>query len=264
MAKKTTRPAATDRQAKIQAAAKSSGGGANKIVIAAIVLVVAIVAVVGAVVLQQQSAKNEITAGGKAVPAGTSMGAGFRAFADVTAKPNAPRVDLYLDFQCPACQMFEAAFGPTLKGLAESGQVQLYYHVKNFLDDNLRNDSSTRSAVGAFCAADAGKFQQYFDIVFANHPANEGDGWTNAQLTGFATQAGLSGEALATWQKCFDAQKYRAYVDSVEKQSFEDGVRSTPTMKLNGKVVDLKQLANDEGTAYDPAKLTALIEAAAK
>ena len=46
--------------------------------------------------------------------------------------------------------------------------------MKNFLDDNLRNDSSTRAGNAAFCAADAGKFQEFHDAVFPNQPAQRG------------------------------------------------------------------------------------------
>ena len=50
--------------------------------------------------------------------------------------------------------------------------------MKNFLDDNLRNDSSTRAANAAFCASDAGKFQEFHNTIFPNQPATEGDGWS--------------------------------------------------------------------------------------
>lgn len=266
MAKKTTSPTATDRQAKIQAASKKTGGGANKIVVGAVVLIVAIVAVVGAVVWQQQSARERVTAGGNAVPAGTQMGQGFRAFADVTAAPNAPRVDLFVDFQCPACKQFETALSPTFRELAQEGKITLVYHVKNFLDDNLGNDASTRAAIGAFCAADAGAFEKYLDLVYENQPSEEGQGWTDAQLTDFAKGAGLSGDALSTWQQCFDLRKYEKYVNSVEQQSFADGVRGTPTFKINGVEQKLQDFAGatDTGKVYDPAKLVAAIQAATK
>ncbi len=57
---------------------------------------------------------------------------------------------------------------------AQQGKVKLVYHVKNFLDDNLGNDSSTRAGNAAFCAADAGKFQEFHNQVFANQPAHGG------------------------------------------------------------------------------------------
>jgi protein-disulfide isomerase len=247
MAKKPTPSSASARQAKIQAAQKTQGGGANKIVVATVVAVVAIIAVVAGVVWSQQSQENEVTGGGNALPTGVAeLGAGYPAFQDVTASAGAPTVDIYEDFQCPACAGFEAALGDTFQEQASTGKIKLVYHVKNFLDDNLRNDSSTRAGNAAFCASDAGKFQEFHNTIFPNQPATEGDGFTDAQLKGFAEQAGVTGEALNTWQQCFDAGKYTDYVNSVEEQSFADGVRGTPTVKINGSDVELSTIGSPE------------------
>ena len=259
MAKNPTKakPSGNARQAKIQAAQKASGGGANKIVVATVVVVVAIVAVVAGVIWMETSKQNDITGGGNAVPAGAaSLGAGYPAFQDVTLAAGAPTLDVYEDFQCPACKSFEDQLGSTVEDLASQGKVKLVYHVKNFLDDNLRNDSSTKAGNAAFCAADAGKFQEFHDQAYANQPS-EGAGYTDAELKGFAQAAGISGSALETWQQCYDAGKYVDYVNSVETKSFEDGVRGTPTLRLDGTDLDLAQV----GT---PELLTKAIEDATK
>jgi protein-disulfide isomerase len=240
MAKKSSAPASNARQAKIQAAQKQQGGGANKIVVATVVLVVAIIAVVAGVIWVEQSKQDEITGGGNALPPGVSeLGAGFPAFADVTPNEGAPTLDLYEDFQCPACASFEALLGPTIEELATAGDIRLVYHVKNFLDDNLRNDSSTRAGNAAFCAADAGKFQEYHDQLYTQQPATEGDGFSNETLTSIATSVGISGDALTTWESCLKAGRYTDYVNSVEEASFQDGVRGTPTVRINGEEIEL-------------------------
>jgi protein-disulfide isomerase len=247
MAKKPSSTATSARQAKIDAARGSGGGGANKIVVAAAVVVVAIIAVVGGVIWVQQSNEDAVTGGGNALPPGvTALGAGFPAFADATPVAGAPTVDVFEDFQCPACAQFESILGPTLQDLGATGKAKVVYHVKNFLDDNLGNDSSTRAGNAAFCAADAGKFQEFHNQVFANQPAQEGDGFTDATLKGFAQAVGISGAALTTWQQCLDAGKYVDYVNSVEKQSFADGVRGTPTIRINGSDVELQSIGTPE------------------
>lgn len=158
---------------------------------ATIVLVVAVIAVVVGVVVSQNAQTTAITGSGNALPTGvTKLGAGYPAFADVTAKTGATTVDIHEDFQCPACAQYEAVFGDTYQSLAKAGTIKLRYNVNNFLDDSLRNDSSTRAANAAFCAADAGKFPQFHNLVFANQPANEGDGFTDMRLTSFAVAFG--------------------------------------------------------------------------
>ena len=258
MAKKSTPPAASARQAKIQAAQASSGSGANKIVVATVVVIVAIVAIVAGVIWSQQSKEDSITGGGNALPTGVgALGEGYPAFQDVTPAGNAPVVDIYEDLQCPACAAFEAALGSTFTGLAQEGKIRLVYHVKNFLDDNLKNDSSTRAANATFCASDVGKFQEFHNLVFQNQPATEGDGFTDEQLKGLATSAGVTGADAETWQACYDADKYVDYVNSVEEASFKDGVRGTPTVRIDGEDVELQSI----GT---PDLLTQAIENATK
>lgn len=237
---------ATARQAKVEAARSGAGGGANKIVVATVVVIAAIVAVVVGVILSTRG--DDAPAAGGALPPGVSaMGEGFPAFSDVTPEPNAPTVDLYVDYQCPACAQFESLVGPTITGLAEDGRIRLVYHVKNFLDDNLGNDSSTRAGTAAFCATDAGRFQEFHDQVFPGQPAQEGEGFTEERLTEFATAAGIEGEALTTWESCLSSGRYDAYVDSVESTSFEDDVRGTPTVRINGEEQDLNAIVTPEG-----------------
>ncbi|MGL5867194.1 MAG: DsbA family protein [Dermatophilaceae bacterium] len=245
------------RQAKAQAVASSGGPRVNPVIVAAVVAIVVIVAIVGGVVWSQGRADD--ADGGRSttltLPRGvTESGAGYVAFADVTPAPGAPTLEVYEDFQCPACALYEKAIGSTIRDLAKQGKVRLVYHVKNFLDDSLGNDSSTRAGTAAFCAADAGRFQEFHDLLFANQPAREGDGFTDAQLRRLADQAGINGSALSTWETCSDSGRYDAYVDSVEDRSGRDGVQGTPTVRLDGE--DITQQA---GT---PEQLIAAVERA--
>jgi protein-disulfide isomerase len=124
----------------------------------------------------------------------------------------------------------------------QNNQVKLVSHTLSFLDNNLRNDSSNRAANAAACAADADKFLQYHAAVFQGQPAKEGEGYTDARLKEFATQAGITGAAMTTWQKCYDDRAHNQWVESVQEQSGKDGVQGTPTIRLNGKDVSLQGL----------------------
>ena len=69
-------------------------------------------------------------------------------------------------------------------------------------------------------------------------------------------QAGLSSAALTTWDQCYTAKSHNQWVESVQTQSEKDGVNGTPTVKLNGKAVELTGLTRD--------KLAAEVKAATK
>lgn len=210
--------------------------GPNVVVIGTIVAALVVVAVVVAIVIGNNSKSGSSTTAAQSVPAGVTGGTDGGVVANPsTPKSNAPTLDIYEDFQCPNCGQLEKAIGAELASLAKAGDVKLVMHTLSFLDDNLNNDSSKRAANAAACAADADKFLEYHAAVFAAQPAKEGDGYTNAKLTEFATTAGITGPALATWQKCTTSGAHNQYVADVQTASGKAGVNSTPTVKLNGK-----------------------------
>ena len=79
-----------------------------------------------------------------------------------------------------------------------------------------------------------GQVLEYRAAVFAAQPAQEGDGYTDGQLTQFARTAGITGDAMASWQECASSGQYARYVTDVQETSVRDEVSSTPTVKLNG------------------------------
>jgi protein-disulfide isomerase len=234
----TSRP---DASAKIKAAAPKQGP--NRILIGGIVAAVAILGIVLAVILGSSSGGSSRASGSSALPQGaTGTGGGIVANAS-TAKAAAPTLDLYEDFQCPVCGKLEQVFGQQISSMAKAGDIKLVVHMMSFLDAKLGNDSSVRAAAAAACAADQGKFLDYHGVVYANQPAQEGAGYTDADLMGFASKAGISGSALTTWTKCFDAKTHLGYAKDVETAAEKAGVFSTPTLKLNGKDLPLQQLS---------------------
>jgi protein-disulfide isomerase len=244
-----------DASKKIAAAAPKKGP--NPAVIGAVIAVVVIVAVVVAILIGNSGKSGSASAStGPPVPVGVVGGTGGGIFANVAqAKANAPTMDLYEDFQCSNCGRLEQAIGPEIFTLAKAGQIKLVVHTLSFLNSNLKNDSSTRAANAAACAADAGKFLEYHRAVFAGQPA-EGVGYLDAQLTAFASTAGITGKALATWQRCTSSGQHAQYVTDVQTAGEKAGVFSTPTVKLNGK--DITQ------TLVTPQALVAAVTAATK
>jgi protein-disulfide isomerase len=250
----------SSRKAKAQAAAPKSG--ANRAVIGAVVAVLVVVAVVVAVTLGSRggstatSGSGTVSSSASALPVGATGPGGGIVVNPGKARAGAPTLDLYEDFQCPICGQLEKLFGAQIRSMAAAGDIRLVAHTLSFLDDNLHNDSSLRAASAAACAADAGRFGPYHDAVYAGQPAREGQGYTDAQLQGFARKAGLTGAALATWQRCVTSGQHTAYVRAVQTQSEKDGVFGTPTLKLNGRVLNLKQLTPEYLTAQVKAATT--------
>jgi protein-disulfide isomerase len=166
------------------------------------------------------------------------------------AKSGAPLFVIYQDYQCPACKTFHTAFGTKLREAADAGKIQLEYRTMNFLDSNLQNDASTRAAVAAACADNAGVYQGYNDAVYDNQPATEGAGYSADLLrVTIPTQLGLTGDKLAGFQKCYDTQATLQFINGTNDAAFRAGIKSTPTYMYNGK--DITKLLTSDPTSID-------------
>jgi protein-disulfide isomerase len=192
---------------------------------------------------------------------GVKVGAAWAA----TNADKIPVLQLWEDFQCPACGQFEAASGSTLQGLIADGKVRVEYRPTIFLDKKLQAqntaagtaNSSQRATLGFGCAVDAGASEKYHAGVFAAQSATEGDGYSNDTLISIAESSGITGDALTTFTDCLTSEKYAGWVANSYDAFNSEGVSSTPTGYLDGA-----EITGD--VLFDPAKLTAAIESATK
>jgi protein-disulfide isomerase len=166
---------------------------------------------------------------------------------------NAPvTITEYGDFQCPVCARLHQAWGPTLDQLIQSGQVRFEFVGLAYLDQG--TTESLRSAAAATCAADAGQFLAYHDVLYRRQSPTENSGFlTDEQLSSFGRQAGFSDNAFT---RCVDSGRYEGWVRKNTDAASSRGVRGTPTVLIDGKVVN-------NADAADPGRLTALVDQAA-
>ncbi|WP_432573261.1 DsbA family protein [Kineococcus sp. SYSU DK005] len=223
------------------------------LVSAAVVAVLAVVALVVVLVARERDATTT-TAG--AAPPSASGDAGGYVLAGTPAA-GAPTVDVWLDYQCPYCAQFEAAAGDAYVQLAASGRARVVVHTLSFLDDSLRNDSSTRAAEGAAAADAQGRFAQYTEAVFARQPGfagnegEEGDGYTDEQLREAAREAGVAD--LDRWQRALDDDEYVGYVRRVQDGMAAAGVSGTPTVQITPEGGTTTALDTEQLLGADPA-----------
>ncbi len=212
-------------------------------VTAAVVIVVAIMvylAVRGSGGLEGAGSANALPEGGGVV---------------VSEHADVPQVHLYEDFQCPWCGVLERASGADLDAAAEEGRIALTVTTMSFLDDNLGNDSSSRAANAALCADDQGAFTAYRAEVFANQPEQEGTGWTDEQLLGFAEAAGVSDPDA--FRSCVESGRYSDYVDAMQERANRDGISGTPRLLIDGEPVSDQEM---QALMYEPGSLDRILQ----
>lgn len=174
-----------------------------------------------------------------------------------------PTLELWEDFQCPACAQVEAAAGDEIKALADEGRVKLLFRPAIFLDlglaaDNQANgnpNSSARATSAWGCAIDAGKPGEYHAGVFDIQPAQEGVGFSDQQLIELGSTVGIADADLETFTTCVQDGTYLGWSANSNQAFSESGAGGTPTGFLNGVSLNSSDLADVEG-------LTQRIEAA--
>lgn len=230
----------------------------NRIMIAvASVVGVLIIALVG-VILVQSLGKNSQA---QITPANATADYGIQAYPG-KAKPDALKVVIWEDFQCPWCKFTSDAYSKQLHSLAESGDIALEYKLVSFLDSRLPGDASHRAAMGATIADGFGKFTAYTDEVYANQPQTEGQGYPNALLRDtIPAKIGLTGDDLAKFQAQYDGKATDTFVTETNKLAATQQVPGTPYITVNGKEVGLLDSSRTPLAGTTPESLLAYLKA---
>jgi protein-disulfide isomerase len=141
-------------------------------------------------------------------------------------EPKAPiSVVEYSDYQCPHC----AAAVKPLHDLIDSFKGKLRLCAKYF---PLPGHSRAKPAAEAAEAARAkGKFWELNEQLFGHQEELE-----DANLKAYARQVGLDGDALL---KEVYASKYSELIERHTKEGMDAGVRATPSLFFNGRLLTL-------------------------
>ncbi len=143
-------------------------------------------------------------------------------------------IQLYADFQCPACKLFVTTeLHRLVDDFVTPGIVRIEAQDIAILGTG-QPDESLELAAGAACAADQGRYWQFHDLVFWNQGReNKGD-HSAAFLGRVADGAGIDRQA---WDACFAGNDVRPPITSRTNVAMGQGVRSTPTLVVNGQPV---------------------------
>jgi protein-disulfide isomerase len=162
-------------------------------------------------------------------------------------KPGAKAsIDVYADFLCPICGEFEKQYKSSIEQAINDGKLQVRYHMVPLLNQRSSPPGySLDSANAALAAADAGKFLQFHDALFANQPEEGKRGYDKAQLIELGKNVGITDPAFAQAVNAgtYDEQLNTAFQqienDPKLAQDFGGGQRGfgTPTVTANGSIV---------------------------
>ena len=192
------------------------------------------------------------------------------ASADAMAIPigeaSAPvKLTVYEDFRCSACDSYEKSYESAYKALVKAGTVELLIHPVDLIDNVDGGSGSLNAGNAAACAQNAGKFEDYHDILYANQPAESDDEFASAStLISYAKQ--VSGLDTSSFEACVNSGKYDSWI----KQNYRDleqidgNSTATPTLLANGTKLTLSSpVAFTTQLQQMAAKIAAAAKAAA-
>lgn len=154
-------------------------------------------------------------------------------------------IDMFEDFQCPACADLEQSSGTTVVDAVNNGQLQVRYHMLTFLNEHSGSGSYSSRAAGAMKCVAGSESQEvqlaFHTKLFEVQPEEGGQDYDNQQIAGFAKDAG-AGDATA---QCITAGTQVAAAEAAAEQSQTqlakalDGQVGTPSVLSDGKQVKL-------------------------
>jgi protein-disulfide isomerase len=154
-------------------------------------------------------------------------------------------IELYSDFQCPACQLFVTERLPRLLAdFVKPGIVRIEAKDIAFLGRGTP-DESLELAAGAACAAEQDRYWTFHDLVFWNQ-GRENKGDHDAEFIGRVADA--AGVDRTAFDACLARDDVRQDIEGQTTAALGAGIQSTPTLVVNeqnmgGGVPEYEQLA---------------------
>jgi len=149
----------------------------------------------------------------------------------------------YADFQCPAC----AAYHPIVDQLLKDYQGKIFYAYRMFPLEQA-HPNALISAQAAYAAYKQGAFFAYDDLLFAKQ--NDWATLQNPRDT-FVSYAQSLKLDVNRFTNDMSSQETQKYVKDSENQALNEGINSTPSFFINGKLIqnptsldDFKKLIN--------------------
>lgn len=141
-------------------------------------------------------------------------------------------VQVWADFQCPACQSAESTITPVLEELADAGKLKVEYRQYPLsFHANANGD-----AMAAMCAQDQNKYYAYKKALYVLELQRGGAAVNTADHIKIAEDLGLDS---ATFSSCVNDGKYKDYVAKSVQLGTSLGVTGTPTYILDGKQLSM-------------------------
>ena len=160
---------------------------------------------------------------------------------------------VFEDVRCPFCDIFELGSGSVYKQYVDAGEVKVDFHVVKLIDVNDQaggeNASGSRTGGSALaCAQNAGKFDEFHDVLYENQPDETTDTFSNPS-TLISLAGKVPGLDTPAFESCVKSVKYGGFVDQNWSDFNTLKLSGTPTVEINGTALSNNDLFSASSTA---------------
>lgn len=142
------------------------------------------------------------------------------------------QVEIFADFQCPACIAYNDSIMPIFEEYAASGKLTIIY--RQFPLQMHKN--AKWDAIAALCSAELGGYMDYKKWLYAMEKEKAGKTTTDADRIAIAKVVGLD---EAKFTSCLTNKNYSSQVESDIALGDSKWVSGTPTTYLDGIKIDM-------------------------
>lgn len=163
------------------------------------------------------------------------------------AKKPKVTVELFEDFLCPSCGIFEKQSQSYLDQQVTKGRITLIYKPVPFLVGASKNRYTERAHNAAACVADASgvvAYQRFHHALYKIQPKEGRAGPSDAQLIALAKKAGAPKVS-----QCVKDEKFQDWLTEGLTLARDAGVKTTPTVVVNDQVL---RVFGDNGNIVMP------------
>jgi protein-disulfide isomerase len=138
-------------------------------------------------------------------------------------------IDLYEDFQCPACESWGRNVFPRLaSNELAAGSARIVFHDMAFL-----GQESVDAGRAAYAAREQGRFWDMWATLYANQGHENSGAFSRDRLIAMAGQLGLDADRFVV---DMDSPGATATIEGSRADARQVGVTSTPTLVIGDRL----------------------------
>lgn len=150
-------------------------------------------------------------------------------------------LEIFADFQCPACISFSKGVWLIMEDYAKQWKLTITY--RQFPLTGIHKNAY-RDALAVLCGGEQGKYMETKKALYA---MEEKKAWGKVSDSDRMTILGDAGLDTSLLGKCLASEAFKGQVDADMARGESVGVNGTPTLLLNGIKLDMSLFRDTEG-----------------